>query len=377
MTGVRPKSIQEAASELAGASAAGQAVRIVGGASKLGWGSPVGTDVELHTSDLDEVVEHNAGDLTAVLQGGVPLVRAQEMFATAGQTLALDPWLGVDGQATIGGVLAAGDCGPLAHRYGGARDLVLGMTVVLADGTVARSGGRVIKNVAGYDVAKLFCGSFGTLGLIASVNIRLHPQPVQTVTALGETGDPLSLAQAARILAAAPLECEALDIAWAKTGRLLARCGGPSAPQRAEGAALLMRDAGLAEISTIAPDDELWEEQRAAQRSAEAAVVRVSARPSQLEGVLRAAIGSGARIVGRAALGLSFLTVDPSAVERLLRDLPSEALWVLLDAPDAVRRALNPWGAAAAEPGLELMRQVKARFDPTRTCNPGLFVGGI
>src|SRR5207245_4432817 len=97
--------------------------------------------------------------------------------------LAIDP--PDRGGATIGGILATADAGPLRHRYGAPRDLVLGMTVVLSDGAVARSGGKVIKNVAGYDLAKLFCGSFGTLGLIASVNLRLHPRPAATVTASG------------------------------------------------------------------------------------------------------------------------------------------------------------------------------------------------
>src|SRR5947209_13020278 len=181
------RSVDDAGRELAQASAAGRSVRIVGAGTKLGWGTPTQPHLELHTAGLDRILEHNAGDLTAVLQAGVPLARAQEVFAAEGQMLALDPWLGTEREATVGGVLATADSGPLAHRYGAARDLVLGMTVVLADGTVARSGGQVIKNVAGYDVAKLFCGSYGTLGLIASVNVRLHPRPEAMATAIAAT----------------------------------------------------------------------------------------------------------------------------------------------------------------------------------------------
>ncbi len=140
------------------------------------------------------------------------MAKAQETFAAAGQMLALDPWLGADRRGHVGGVLATADSGPLAHRYGPPRDLVLGMTVVLSDGTVARSGGQVIKNVAGYDVAKLFCGSYGTLGLIATVNVRLHPLPHSTATAVAHAGEPGLLAGAARELACAPLELEALDL---------------------------------------------------------------------------------------------------------------------------------------------------------------------
>ncbi|HUZ28152.1 MAG TPA: FAD-binding oxidoreductase, partial [Solirubrobacteraceae bacterium] len=178
---LRPTSFEAAAAALSGAAAAGESVRLIGGASKLAWGTPdPGPDVELRTAVLDQIVEHNAGDLTAVIQAGVPLARAQESFAAAGQMLALDPWLGSERQATLGGILATADSGPLRHRYGAPRDLIVGMTVALSDGTIARSGGKVIKNVAGYDLAKLFCGSFGTLGLILAVNVRLHPLPEQT-----------------------------------------------------------------------------------------------------------------------------------------------------------------------------------------------------
>jgi FAD/FMN-containing dehydrogenase len=196
---VRPESFEAAAEALAAAARAGERVRIAGAGTKQGWGIPgAEPDVELATAGLDRIVEHNAGDLTAVLEAGVPLARAQEAFAKAGQMLALDPWLGSEQQATIGGVLATGDSGPLHHRYGGPRDLALGMTVALSDGAIARSGGKVIKNVAGYDLAKLFCGAFGTLGLILSVNVRLHPLAPQTATVVGASSDPGVLAAAGR-----------------------------------------------------------------------------------------------------------------------------------------------------------------------------------
>src|SRR5207302_1848709 len=180
-----------------------------------------------------------------------------------GQMLAFDPPLGDGERATIGGVVASGDSGPLRHRYGGARDLVIGMTVALSDGTIARSGGKVIKNVAGYDLAKLFCGSFGTLGLILEVNVRLHPLPSVTATAVGATSDPGRLASAGRSLAAAPLELEALDVAWhSGRGGLLARCGGAAAPARAEHVAERMLGAGLEQVETVSDDNELWARQR-------------------------------------------------------------------------------------------------------------------
>jgi len=376
-----PSTFEEAAEALAQAARQGHAIRIVGGATKLAWGAvpPADPAVELRTAALGRIVEHNVGDLTAVLEAGVPLARAQDTFASRGQMLALDPPLGASSErdATIGGIVATGDCGPLRHRYGAPRDLVVGITVALSDGTIARSGGKVIKNVAGYDVAKLFAGSFGTLGMILSVNVRLHPLPAATATAVGASADPERLAVAARTLAGAPLELDALDVAWqAGAGRILARAGGAQAGRRAERVARLMADAGLEQVQAETDDEELWERQRAGQRSATGALVRVAARPSALAAVVRAAQACDGTLVGRAALGSSYIALDPPAVPRLRRLLPPGAPFVLLDAPAELRGQLEPWGAAEQQ-ALELMRRVKLRFDPARVCNPGVFVGGI
>jgi glycolate oxidase FAD binding subunit len=376
---LRPTSFEAAAGALSGAARGGEAVRIVGGASKLRWGAVgVTPDVEIRTNRLDRIVEHNEGDLTAVLEAGVPLARAQQQFASAGQMLALDPFLGADREATVGGVLASADSGPLRHRYGGPRDLVLGMTVALSDGAIARSGGKVIKNVAGYDLGKLFTGSFGTLGLILSVSVRLHPLHSDTATVLGVSGDPDTLAAAAAVLAAAPLELEALDVAWrAGRGGVLAQCAGAECSRRAERIGALMRESELEQVEITADDAELWARQRAGQRSPDAALVRVAARPSALGEVLRAAGASGATVVGRAAIGHTFVDLDPGALGTLLGHLPDGAVPVLLDAPDELRNAVDPWGQPAPGPVQELMRRVKERFDPARACNPGVFVGGI
>jgi glycolate oxidase FAD binding subunit len=379
VSSLAPRSFEDAAGALAAATQEGRTVRIVGAGTKLGWGAEVTADVELHTTGLDQVVAHDAGDLTATLQAGVPLELAQRTFAAAGQMLALDPPLAThqDSGPTIGGVVATGDSGPLRHRYGAPRDLVVGVTVALSDGTIARAGGTVIKNVAGYDLAKLFSGAFGTLGLILSVNVRLHPLHESSVTALGSASDPGVLTGAAVALSAAPLEFEALDVAW-KDGRggLLARCAGREAPRRARRAAALMAEAGLFDADVTDDDGQLWERQRAGQRSAERALLRVSAPTTALGAVLAAVDACEATLVGRAALGSSFLEVEPEAVGRLREGLPAGARSVLLDAPVALRTAEDPWRAEPG-PGLELMRRVKERFDPAGTCNPGLFVGGI
>ncbi|MGZ4173945.1 MAG: FAD-binding oxidoreductase [Solirubrobacteraceae bacterium] len=379
-----PESFEQAAAWLAEAAAEGRSVHPRGSGTKLGWGAvtePAAT--EISTARLDAVLEHNAGDLTAVLQAGVPLAQAQARFATAGQMLALDPPLGegVAGAdsagATVGGVLATADSGPLRHRYGAARDLVIGMTVALSDGTLSSSGGKVIKNVAGYDLGKLFAGSFGTLGLILSVAVRLHPRPEASATALGSSGDPQTLAAAARAIAAAPLELDALDVAWrGGRGGVLARCSGAEPGRRAWRTAELMRAAGLEQMDVSDHDEALWSRQRGGQRSLSRALVRVAAAPSALGAVIAVAQACGATLVGRAALGVGDLELDPEGVERLRRGLPEQATAVVLDAPGEARPGLDPWGPT--DPGaVELMRRVKERFDPAGVCNPGVFVGGI
>jgi glycolate oxidase FAD binding subunit len=290
--------------------------------------------------------------------------------------LALDPPLGDEATATIGGIIATGDSGPLRHRYGAPRDLVIGATVALGDGTIAHSGGKVIKNVAGYDLAKLFAGSFGTLGLILSVSVRLHPLHDRT-TVLGACPDPERLGAAAVALAAAPLELEALDVAWrAGRGGVLMRCAGPEHVRRGRRAARRLEELGLAGIEVTTDDEQLWERQRAGQRSRDAALVKVAAAPTALPAVIRASEACDGTLVGRAALGTSYVSLAPGHVEELRRRLPDGAVSVVLDAPDELRSQQDPWDTLQA-PVRALMHSVKDRFDPTGVCNRGLFVDGI
>ena len=341
-----------------------EAVRPRGGGTKLGW-SPKGSNspVDFDTRRFNRILEHNEGDFTAILEAGVPLAEAQAKFATAGQMLAIDPPLGASDAATIGGVMATNDTGPLRHRYGGMRDLVVGVTVVLSDGTVAQSGGKVIKNVAGYDLAKLFTGSFGTLGLIVRAAVRLHPAPTRTATLTARGNDPATLAAAARRLAALPLEANCLDVTWeGDEGRLDVRFGGPTASERAHGAAKHI------EMPTEVEDDdqEIWARQRARQRSD--VVVKVSGRPTDLENVIAAA--DGATVVSRAALGISYVSGADVAA---LRDALAPRACTVLDGADRVE---DPW--PDVDPGaLAVMERIKARFDPARTFRPGAFVGGL
>ena len=351
---MRPESIQEAAALLRGLE---RPVRPVGGGTKP-W--LVARDEEpLETGGLNRIVEHNVGDFTAILEAGVAFADAQEAFAEHGQRLAWDP--PDPGGATIGGIVATADSGPLRHRYGGVRDLVVGVTVVLSDGTVAKAGGKVIKNVAGYDLAKLFAGSMGTLGLIASVSVRLHPLPERTATVSAEFDDPDALLAHVLELARRPLEADCFDVVWENgRGRVLLQFSGAAAAEQAG------RVGKLTDVD--------WGDVRALQRRPDGAVLKVSGRPTDLPNVLRAA--GDATVVSRAALGLSWIGFAPGddlaeRVQTVRSALSPRACTVL----DGVALVGEPWPDAG--PAQIVMERLKARFDPARIFRPGAFVGGI
>jgi glycolate oxidase FAD binding subunit len=244
-----PATVAEASELLRAAAVHDLAVVARGGSSKLGWGGPPRRcDLVVDTGSLDQVLEHAAGDLVVRVQAGVSLARLGEVLAGAGQQLALDPppcpvppsmadgpappappgataggtfatgamppgpapppWLG----ATVGGTLATGAAGPRRLRYGTPRDLLIGITVVRADGTVARSGGKVVKNVAGYDLGKLFTGSFGTLGLIVEAVFRLHPRPASAAYVTVDCASPDEAYRAVAAAAGSELAPSAIEL---------------------------------------------------------------------------------------------------------------------------------------------------------------------
>jgi glycolate oxidase FAD binding subunit len=377
----RPETPEEAAELLRALGSDGRFVRVRGSGTKAAWGAPgERVAVELQTGGLSRIREHNEGDFTAVVEAGLPFAEAQATFAQAGQMLALDPPLGTGDAATVGGVVAAADSGPLRHRYGAVRDLVVGMTVALSDGKLSSSGGRVIKNVAGYDLGKLFSGSLGTLGLIVSVSVRLHPRPQGSATAWASSGEPAALAAAAAALSPLPLEADSLDVGWDDgRGRLLVRFMGATAERQAQAVAERLSAAGLEDAQSTTDDTGLWDAQRDAQRSDTGAVLKVSALPADLGTVLAAARQAGAGVVARAGLGLSWVRLegdDLAGRVGAVRAALAPRACTLLDAPDDVRATTPAW--PDADPGaLAVMRRVKERFDPARIFRPGAYVGGI
>lgn len=235
------------------------------------------------------VIEHEPGDLTCTVSADVPLSELQDVLARGGQMLALDP-PGAAGM-TVGEAFAAAAFGPRAHRYGLPRDLVLGVTVRLADGTVARGGGRVVKTVAGYDLPKLFTGAGGRLGELLELTLRLHPIPAATCTVVADPGDPTVLE---------PLAPACVDYAW-PPGRMLVRFESPVAPELAEQAHELVGG------DVVSGDESLWEEHR--ERAAGLTLTRCL--PADAPGTIEALRAAGATvIVGRYARGLLFADVQ-------------------------------------------------------------------
>jgi glycolate oxidase FAD binding subunit len=230
-----PATVEEAAALLAAADDAGEQVRIGEG---------------LRTDRLTRLLEHEAGDLTCTVEAGIRLSALQAALGSHRQRLALDP----PDDPTVGACLAGNLSGPLRHRFGAPRDLVLGVTLVLADGTVASSGGKVVKNVAGYDLGKLVCGSHGRLALIARVSLRLHPLPVARRTLVVECPDPATVVSAVR---RSPLQPSAVDVLHPGRVAVLFEGGVAAVAEQVARAQAL--------VGGHEADEQVWEEARSRQ----------------------------------------------------------------------------------------------------------------
>jgi glycolate oxidase FAD binding subunit len=394
---VEPATIAEAGEVLREATAQGRRVVCRGSGSKLGWGNPpAAAEVVLSTARLDRVLEHAEGDLIVRAEAGVRLDALQEVLSKSGQLLALDP---PEAGATLGGIVAAGASGPRRLRYGTARDLLIGVTVALSDGTVARAGGKVVKNVAGYDLGKLFTGSLGTLGLIAEVTFRLHPTPDAVAGAALRAADPEAAGAAAQALVHAQLDPTSLELAWpdpAGPGRLVLVVQGRSSAvlEQARAALRLLESHGAAEL--VADEDArrlLSGPDRLGARpwwglDGAALGVKAASAPTELPGVVRdlwaaaGARGLEVRIQAHAGVGVTYAALRGGA--EALAEAVEESrgrlglrggTLVVLQAPLEVKRRVDVWGPVGD--ALPLMRRVKERFDPEGTMSPGRFVGGI
>lgn len=370
-----------------------------GTGTKLGWGvPPARADLLVRTHRMNRVIEHGAGDLVVQAQAGVPLPELQDQLAPARQRLGLDPVLppGTTSPGTVGGVLATAVSGPLRLSHGAPRDLLIGITMVRADGMVAKAGGKVVKNVAGYDLGKLLTGSWGTLGLITEAVFRLHPLPALARWVVAPAPAPAALYERVRRLIHAQVVPTALEIDQpadsagtlavalegipegvdGRVARVLELLGeGAKVSERAPGwwgrAPWEAGDVALRLTHEIAGLPRLLDAlAETARRHGLRAAARGSAGAGVLHGVLRGVLpgvlpGTDAAVAARVA----------AVVTELREQAPA---WggdvVVLDAPPPVKAAVDVWGPAQ---GLNLMRRVKDRFDPGHRLAPGRFAGGI
>jgi glycolate oxidase FAD binding subunit len=399
---VTPGTIEEAARVLDAARAAGAAIVPWGGGTQQRIGAPPArADVVLHTGRLAGLLEWEPADLTASLGAGMTLAAVQAHLATRGQQLPIDAPR--PDRATLGGLVATNTAGPRRWRYGGWRDLIIGMRMALADGTVIKSGGQVVKNVQGYDLAKLFVGSLGTLGVIGQVNVRLVPLPAARRLAVAR-GDLPSAAAFLEAVAAAPLRVSTVDLLDEAAAAACGLAGDGwaglvlSEGTRAEvdGAAVSLARLATAsavrldavEGNALDPVMGAWMDLgRTDDLASNEAVLTVGALPSAVAAVMDdlARVMDGFGLVGRrwarAGNGVVYARVRasgrdgavlPAAQADLLARRPAT---MLAAGSAAVAQAARPWGA---EPhGLAVMRAIKRRFDPAGVLQPGRFVGGI
>lgn len=381
----RPATVDEAAALLRGTRGT---VLFRGAGTKLGWAGAVPrTDLTVDTGGLDRLLFHNPADLTAAAQAGVPLAAVQRRLAEAGQWLPIDPPT-EGGGATLGGLLATGDSGPRRLRHGALRDLVIGVTLVLADGTVGHSGGQVIKNVAGYDLSRLAYGSLGTLGLIAEIVFRVHPRPAASATVVGpaDAATATALTRDLSTLEPSAATWAGGELAVRSEGELAVRFEGSAAGVEALTARWRARAAGTRTLTGPA-ETAAWG--HLARRPGPGhSVAFAGTLPSRLPTVARALVRAGdaagvpVSLTSQTALGLHTAVFGGPAPDQarafadwrtavlalggtvLLRDRPAEL--------DDLVDALGPPPSSAP-----LLRALRARLDPDGRCAPGRLGGWL
>ena len=346
------------------------------------------------TQKCDRIIEHAVGDLTVTVEAGVKLADLQQQLAQNNQFLPIDPTF--TEQATIGGIVATADTGSWRERYGGIRDLVLGLSFVRADGEIAKAGGRVVKNVAGYDLMKLFTGSYGTLGIITQVTLRTYPRPEASKTVL-LTGDYDNIAQGMQTLRNSGLTPTAADLVSASVidglGRgknigLMIRFQtiSQSIEQQISQLESIAQQLNL-QVSHYGNEDEinLWQQLKEIIRlpgSNQAIIGKIGIAPTaavELLQQLDKVTGSQNLAMIHAGSGIGYLQLDSDdlAVMIKMRSHCNDhsGFLTVLTAPKSVKQQLDPWGYKGN--ALSMMQTIKQKFDPYNIFNPSRFVGGI
>ena len=361
-----------------------------GSGSKLDWGGLVkGVKIAVSTARLNKLVEHAVGDLTVTAEAGMKFADLQAVLAAAGQFLPIDP--AYPQQATLGGIIATADAGSLRHRYRGVRDLLLGMTFVRSDGKIAVAGGRVVKNVAGYDLMKLFTGSYGTLGIISQVTFRVYPLPESSGTVI-LTGEAGGLAQAAQILLSSALTPTAVDLVSpdlvAKLGLgkgtgLIVRFQSIADSVKQQSARLLEVGEKLGLQGTKCSENDehqLWQrlpETMWDSDTKSAIICKIGIRPSEAVTVIDQLPVQDAWI--HAGSGLGVLRFETATAETLLqvrqRCEAKGGFLTVLVAPTDIKQELDVWGYTGS--AIDVMRRLKQQFDQENILSPHRFISGI
>jgi glycolate oxidase FAD binding subunit len=320
-------------------------------------GAPARCDVELHTTRLDRVLEHSAADMVVSVEAGITLEALQAELAKAGQFLPLDPFNSPG--HTLGGLLATGWSGPLRQRFGSARDFLIGIRVALPDGRLASAGGRVVKNVSGYDLMKLHYGAMGSLGIIVAASFKVYPRPMHDVSVSSAHPSVEEALKASERALAMPLAPAALELF--SDGRVLARFfGSPDAVNRM-----------VKELDWKPADPSEWVEHS---RRGPESWARISVPRQALRSIL-AMLPKEASWWASPGIGVahwSFAGEFESLREIRAAAERAQGSLVVMAAPADVTRKLSAWGTTPAT--IQLMRRLKQAFDPDGILNPGRFV---
>lgn len=380
---ITPLTVEQLRDCLAEANQENQAVVLAGNRSKIDWGhAPSRLDLVINTAKMPELIEHAASDLVVRVSASTNFEHLQTELALSNQRLAVDS---VVPGSSIGGLIATGISGPLRYGFGSVRDLIIGTTVLRADGVRASTGGRVVKNVAGYDLAKLYTGSYGTLGAIIEAYFRLHPFPEQSHYVLAEMDLAAAEDALGRVLRA-PLALSAVEINHNTdedhvTVGVLIEGREKSVRSRAAMAKDLLRSDAM--NTDVRP--EWWGRLRGS--TTLKVTTEIAAVPTMLRTIRQISLTTGhpLHVTGSAGVGVLFVdgnlanTMErgqASVLVQAIRDASAlgGGSTIVLKAPPAIRNSVDIWGPI---PALSVMRRLKAEFDPTGILAPGRFVGGI
>ena len=392
---VFPSSIEQLAEAIACVRSNRWRVLICGSGSKLHWGGlAAGVQVVVSTARLNRVIDHAVGDMTVTAEAGLRFAELQALLKHHGQFLPADP--AYADQATLGGVVATADTGALRQRYGGIREFLIGVSLVRTDGKIAKAGGRVVKNVAGYDLMKLLTGSYGTLGVISQLTFRLYPLSTgsRSLVLVGET-EAIATTTAALLrsgLTPTAAELVTLDLLPSDLLPLDQPLGlvvrfqsiEISVERQADRLLEIGQAAGLSGVAvTDAAEDLLWQQllEPLQSHSPEPQITcKIGVVPANAVELLALAQSKGAIGCFHAGSGLGTLRFGAALTPQAFLELRDRCqlqggFLSLLEAPIAWKQKLDVWGY----PGdaIEVMRSLKRQFDPENLFSPGRFVGGI